>query len=487
MPWLTKSRFTSGLQCPKRLWNEVHDPLPVGIPDSMAFVNGRAVDQLVQRLAPGVVVSRERGMPAAIAETTRLIRSGVPPVLYQPAFRAGDWAVIADVLRVRKGQSTLVEVKSSTAVKPEHIPDLAFQTLVLRKAKLPVDRVLLAHVDNTFVLQRTGDYEGLISEEDVTSEVEVALPEIEEMAVKLQGVTASVKRPSVSMGSQCTSPYECPFNERCTREQGGTPEFPVDLLPWGGKTVIALRAAGYTDLAQVPRDSLSSELHLRIHHSTVTGEMYFNEEATSELRGLGYPVAHLDFETIGLAVPEIVGSKPYEQVPFQFSILVEESAAVVRHAELLQIEHFGEFWAFSNALLASLPESGSVCAYNAGFEARVLRFLADRVPDLGNALRDVEARLVDLLPVARAAYYHRDMKGSWSIKDVLRTLAPDLDYANLEGVQEARGAQLAFMEMRQPGVADARKEHLRKALLAYCRRDTEALVVLRKFLCREAR
>ena len=487
MPWLTKSRFTSGVQCPKRLWNEVHDPLPEGIPDSMAFVNGRAVDQLVQRLAPGAVVSRERGMPAAIAETTRVMRSGAPSVLYQPAFRAGDWAVIADVLRVQKGQATLVEVKSSTAVKPEHIPDVGFQTLVLRKAKQPIERVLLAHVDNTFVLQRTGDYDGLISEVDVTSDVEVALPEIEESAVRLQRVMASVKRPAISMGPQCTSPYECPFIERCTQEQSGTPKYPVDLLPWGGKTVIALRAAGYSDLAQVPQNLLSSDLHLRIHHATVTGEVYFNEEATAELRGLGYPIAHLDFETIGLAVPEIVGTKPYEQVPFQFSIQVEESAVVVRDAELLQIEQFGEFWAFSNALLASLPESGPVCAYNAGFEARVLRFLADRVPDLGNALRDVEARLVDLLPVARAAYYHRDMKGSWSIKDVLSTLAPDLDYANLEDVQEGGGAQLAFMEMRHQSVTAARKEHLRKALLAYCKRDTEAMVVLRKFLCGEER
>ena len=127
-----------------------------------------------------------------------------------------------------------------------------------------------------------------------------------------------------------------------------------------------------------------------------------------------------------------------------------------------------------------------MCAYNAGFEARILRFLADRAPDLGNQLRDVEARLVDLLPVARAAYYHRDMKGSWSIKDVLKTIAPELDYANLSDVQEGGGAQLAFMEMRSESVSAVRKDELRKALLEYCKRDTEAMIALRRFLCGES-
>jgi hypothetical protein len=123
MAWLTKSRFIAGLQCPKRLWFEVHQPLEGGLPDSVALLNGRAVDRVAQTQMPGTVVSRERGMPAAIAETSRLIRSGAPPVMYQPAFRAGELAVIADVVETHGYGVTLTEVKSSTRVKPEHVPD----------------------------------------------------------------------------------------------------------------------------------------------------------------------------------------------------------------------------------------------------------------------------------------------------------------------------------------------------------------------------
>ena len=486
MPWLTKSRFTSGLQCTKRLWNEVHAPLEAAAADSVAYINGRKVDRLVQTLQPGTVISRDKGMPAAIAETVRIMRSANPDVLYQPAFRAGDLAVIADVLRRQGHHATLVEVKSSTGVKPVHILDVGFQTLVLRSARVPVDRVMLAHVDSQFVLRRAGDYAGLITEQDVTSEVEVELPGIADSAATLQGVMASRTRPVVPMGPQCTDPYECPFIARCTRERGAVPEFPVDLLPRGGKTVESLLAAGYEELQQVPAELLSGEVHQRVHQATVSGAAYFDVPATAALRDLGFPRAYLDFETIGLAVPEIIGTRPYQQLPFQFSLHVERSAAQMEHMEYLAIESFGDFKTIADTLLAAVPESGPVFAYNAPFEHRVLDDLAERLPGHAAGLREVAERLVDLLPVTRAAYYHRDMKGSWSLKAVLPTIAAHLDYEDLAEVQESGGAQLAFMLLREGKLTAARQEALRTALLTYCGRDTWALVILRRFLCGEA-
>jgi predicted RecB family nuclease len=483
MAWLTKSRFLSGLQCHRRLWFEIHEPLEEPLPDSVAFISGRAVDLLVQTLHPGVVVSRERGMPAAIGETARLMRQGAPAVLYQPAFRSGDLAVIADVLRRRGDQYTLIEVKSSTAVRPEHLPDVGFQALVLRAAKIPVERVVLAHVDRSFVLKTQGDYAGLIAEQDVTSEVEAALPQIAESAAVLQEVMASTRRPGISMGAHCTSPYECPFIERCRALRGPAAEYPVELLPRGGKIVDTLLAEGHQDLMSVPAGRLKGAIHLRVHQATVSGQAFFDAGPTEPLRKLIYPMAHLDFETIGLAVPEIIGTRPYEQLPFQFSVHVEESEATVRHAQFLAIADFGDQEALARALLAALPDSGPVFAYNASFERGVLLGLADRVPGLANNLRDIAARLVDLLPITRSAYYHPGMKGSWSIKHVLRTLAPELDYSALADVQEGGEAQLAFLQILGRALSAERQEQLRTALLRYCERDTWGMVVLRRFLC----
>ena len=264
------------------------------------------------------------------------------------------------------------------------------------------------------------------------------------------------------------------------------PDFPVELLPRGGKTVEALLAAGYAELQHVPGELLSGEVHQRVLKATVTGEVYFDPPATASLRDLAMPMAYLDFETIGLAVPEIIGTRPYQPLPFQFSLHIERSAAQVEHVEYLGIESFGDFEAMAKALLTGVPDSGPVFAYNAPFEHRVLSDLADRVPQFAAGLRRLADRLVDLLPVTRSAYYHRDMKGSWSLKAVLPTIAPHLNYQHLAEVQEAGGAQLAFMLLRGGKLGAARAEALRTALLRYCERDTWALVVLRRFLCGEA-
>lgn len=485
MAWLTKSRFMSGLQCPKRLWMEVHQPLEAPLPDSVVFVNGRAVDRLMQTLQPGPVISRQCGMPAAIAETARVLRGGVPQALYQPAFRAGDLAVIADVLRSRRSSVTLIEVKSSTSVKPEHLPDAAYQALVLRRCRVPVDRVLLAHVNRQFVLRRPEDYDGLIVEQDLTGEVEAALPGIEESAAQLVDVMASGRRPEVAMGPQCTRPYECPFIERCRRERGAPPEYPVTLLPHGGRMVERLVAEGYEDLMAVPPERLRGTLHRRVHQATLTGEVHFDPAAAAELRALRYPLAYLDFETIGFAVPEVIGTRPYEQVPFQWSLHVEESASRIRHAEYLATDSCIDLGALARALVVAVPDSGPVFAYNARFEHGVLMTLADRVPALASALRDIAARLFDLLPVTRAAYYHRDMLGSWSIKAVLPTIAPELDYSNLDEVQEGEGAQLAYLRLRSEVTDPDERARLAAALRRYCERDTWGLVVLRRFLVAE--
>jgi hypothetical protein len=198
-------------------------------------------------------------------------------------------------------------------------------------------------------------------------------------------------------------------------------------------------------------------------------------------------MTYLDFETITLAVPEILGSHPYDQWPFQWSVHVEEARDKVRHAEYLAIESFGDLKPLAQALLGAIPDSGPVFAYNASFERAVLQYVADRVPTLANALRELAERLVDLYRITLAAYYHRDMRGSWSIKAVLPTIDSGLSYDELGEIAEGGAAQLAFLEARDSKTSTERRRALRDGLQAYCERDTWGMVVLRRFLSGEAR
>ena len=488
MAWLTKARFLSGLQCHKRLWFEIHQPLAESAEPSIAILQGRALDEVVQGLHPGAVISRTKGMPSAIAETKRVMAQGsrAASLLYQAAFRAGDLAVVADVLRRRGAEFELIEVKAATEVKGTHLPDAAFQALVLQRAKIPLGRVLLGLVDNRFILRRPGDYQGLLAEVEITESVQEYLPEAAARALEFQGVMADESMPSIVVGPHCLSPHECPFLTRCTAGRD-TPEYPVDVLPRGGQTVAALLAEGYRDLRDVPAKRLTDDIHRRVFDATCSGLAFFDLGATAELRQLGSPFAYLDFETISFSVPEVIGTRPYEQLPFQWSVHVEDSPGDVRHAEYLAIESFGDFEALADALIAALPAEGPIFAYNANFEAGVLHRLAELLPARAAALRAVAERLFDLLPIARAAYYHRDMRGSWSIKSVMPTIDGGLDYEHLDLVRDGDGAQRAFLELRGARVPTERAQALRGALLQYCRHDTWVMVVLRRFLCGEAR
>ncbi len=484
----------AGLQCRKRLWFEVNQPLTAPLVATVPMLLGRAFDVAVQKLAPGVVISREAGMPSAIAETKRVWPSfmadgragGGSSVLYQAAFRAGDLAVITDILRRDGAGCGLVEVKASTSVKPEHVVDAAFQAAVLRAAKIPVESVSVGNVDNTFVLTRVGEYAGLLKEEDITAAVEARLPEVVEQAAEYLGVMAEHEVPEIDMGPQCFAPYECPFVARCSREAGEGPEYPVDILPRGGKVAAALRAAGYEDLRQVPVSLLDNAVHRKVHAVTVSGVAYLDAVAASSLAALGWPKAYLDFETMGFAVPEVVGTRAYQQWPFQFSLHIEESDGSVRHVEWLDVGAFGDFERIAVALVEAVPASGPVFVYNASLEAGVLGRLAERLPTFREPLEGMLARIVDLLPVTREAYYHPMMKGSWSIKAVLPTIDAALSYENLQGVAEGEAAQLAFLEIRDAKTSGGRRKELEEGLKRYCERDTWGMVVLRRFLSGES-
>lgn len=481
MAWLTKSRFLAGEQCRKRLWFEVHEPLEVATGDSMPLLQGRAVDQTVQQLEPGPVVPRGSGLVEQVEETRKIFASGAPSVMYQAAFRAGPLAAAVDVLRRVRGAFDLVEVKATTGVKEQHLPDIAFQALVLKRARVPVRRAAIGHLNPDFILKESGNYHGLMTEEDVTKKVREVLPAIAKRAARSVAVLGEEHAPEVSMGPHCEEPYLCPFAERCMGATGPGPEYPVWVLPRGGKLIAQLAGEGFEDIREVPAERLTKPDHQRVHAATVSGEPWFDAEATAELRALAAPFTYLDFETLNFAVPEVVGTRPYEQWPFQWSVHVEGPDGSLDHHEYLA-ENFGVFEKLTAALVEALPARGPIFVYNRSLEAGVLQNLARHVPAFASRLQKVIDRLVDLLPIARSAYYHPEMKGSWSLKDVLPTIERGLGYEGQQ-VQGGQEAQLAFVELREASTSAARQAELIRGLKAYCERDTYGLVVLRRFLC----
>jgi hypothetical protein len=474
----------SALQCPKLLWFRAHHPELEEFTASTqsAFNTGNAIGEIARDLyaAPGAVLIdyEYQELDKALAETQRRLAAGHRAPIFEATFQHDGVLVRVDAL-VPSGESAwrLVEVKASARLKAEHLPDCAVQAWVCRGLGLAIDGVALAHVDNQFEYQGDGDYAGLLTEEDVTDQVESLLSEVPAwIAMARKAVTDG--KPAVEVGAQCTKPYPCSFFNQCWPADA---EYPVHGLKGSKQTLAGLVNAGYRDIRDVPAAELTDPGHRRIHRVTTRGAPEVLPGAAQAIAALGYPRYYLDFETIAPAIPIWPGTRPYAAVPVQWSIHIEHADGSLAHHEFLDLSGEPPMRDLAEQMLAALGDAGPVLMYTP-YEEGVIRGLADRYPDLAGALRAVIARLWDLHPVVKQHYYHPDMLGSWSIKDVIRTLPNGFCYEDLEEIQEGTAASNAYLEAIDPETSVGRKAYLRERLLEYCRVDTEAMVRIVHFL-----
>lgn len=444
---LSKSRITYGLQCGKRLWLQVHRPSLAAYPADTRrlFAAGYEVNDVARGLRPdGVLIEWQDDLDRAVRETERVLARPGDVAVFEAAFRHRSVFVRADILERRDGRYRMTEVKSATRLKEYHLNDVAVQTWVLEGAGVPLDMLDVAVIDPAFVYPGGGDYRGFFKQIPVADQVRPILARIPGW-VKGFAEVLNGPEPAIATGKQCHKPFDCPFLSYCEGREGRP----------------AAVAAGGEEAPEAPDPALGR----------------VDPAAPAYLASLPFPRFYLDFETAQFAVPVWPGTRPFEQLPFQWSCHVEPAYGVVEHAEFLETTGEAPMRAATESLLATLGERGPVYVYT-DFEKWRLVELAARFPDLAPAIESVTGRLVDLFRLARDHYAHPALNGSYSLKTVLPTIAADLAHADLDEVQDGLSAQAAFHEAIAPGTSDARREELRRALLDYCALDTLALVRL---------
>ena len=478
--YLSKSKIMSGRQCEKRLWLEVHRPdlIEYGPDVEQRFAVGNNVNDIARAQYPdGVLVSYDHGANAAVEHTQRLLAEQPGTPIFEATFKAHDVLVRVDILKPCREGYELIEVKSSTSVKDHHYADSAVQTWVLECAGIPVKAIYLCHINNQFVYPGNGDYRGLFHYEDITQKVRELSREVPQWAQRYREMLNSGE-PEIEMGSQCEDPYSCPFIDYCRGEET---EYPLRHLPRISRQLIdALTAEGIEDIRDIPEGRLSSATQEWVRRVTITGEPELTPEP-AEISAHGYPRYYLDFETIQFAVPIWEGTRPYQQLPFQWSCHIELASGEFQHEEYLDTIGNSPMRTCAESLIEITGEKGPIFAYSS-YEKTVLNALIARYPDLAEDLHKLTDRLVDLLPIVRRTYYHPDMLGSWSIKNVLPTMAPHLDYGSLGDVQDGNAAGTAYLQIINPETDAAERQHLVRELLAYCKLDTLAMVELVKYL-----
>ncbi len=489
-PRLSKSKFLSGLQCHKRLYLEIHEPQLATPPDAgtQAILDmGSDVGALARTRFPGgrLVTAGYRQTEAALAQTAQLMADTSVPALFEAAILADGVLIRVDILeRVPHAGGDvaawrLIEVKSSTKVKDVHLDDLALQRHVLLKAGLAIESSHLMRINTGYVYPGGAiDLAALFSIDDVSALVAERQVSVPDRVAAMKGMLALPAAPEREPGDHCLTPYECPFWAHCTKNK---PSRWIFYLPGSKKLAVNLIAQGIETIDDIPQGTMVSAVQRKVKDNVE----WISERLESALKTISFPVHHLDFETFNPAVPRYTGTRPYQAIPIQWSNHIELDNGDILHHEFLHIGGNDPRQPLAEALLASLGETGSICVYSP-YEKSVIEMLAEALPEYRQALRAVVRRIWDLHPIVREHYYHPEFDGSFSLKDVLPALVPSLHYDDL-AIKEGGQAAAEYYRMVFVETDWVEQSKIRDALLAYCKRDTLAMVELRRVLAQKAK
>jgi len=472
----SKTSFLKGTQCAKALYLSKNPP-PIKIkPDSdleAKFQTGREIGILAQHLFPGgaEVPFSDLSVTEQIAKTSELIETGAK-IIYEASFAFDSIFIKADIL-VRTGSSWEInEVKMSTSVKDPNYDDVAIQYYVVSNSGLPVSKVNLVHINNKYERDGDIDVQQLFTIEDVT---ELALTRQNTLPAIITNLREALQgdEPVIDIGRYCSDPYPCEFVPYCWQN---IPEDSIFSLKGRGINKFDYYRQGIVRLDDLPLDKLNAAQSFQAI-ATINREDSTNQDGVREfLKSLWYPLCHLDFETFDTPIPPFDGIRPYQKIPFQYSLHIQEKEGDEPiHFEYLVEPGNDPRRELAEKLIAEIPKDACVLTYNQTFEKGVLKSLAEAFPDLTD---DIYARIENIrdlmIPFRKRDVYRWQMRGSYSIKEVLPALVPELSYENLT-VADGMMAMRVYHEMCK--IDDPMKlAELRQGLLEYCRLDTLAMV-----------
>lgn len=492
----SKSKYCLLWQCPKLLWLDVyHRELrkeDASLDDRMN--TGNQVGDLAMGLFGDfteVTVLKEDGRPdiGAMLEKTRQCVQQDVDVICEASFSYEGLYCAVDILRRENGGYAIYEVKSSTHESPIYGVDIAYQKYVLEHCGVKVTGTNLVCIDSDYVRGEQLDVTKLFKIVDMSESVKLETPLIPGQLKLAERTLAATEEPFCRLGEHCENPYHCAYWEYCSRHLPKPSVFDLYRLPFKKKLHYYYNGLiSYSDLLAAPElnDKQLRQIQFRLSDC---GTYVDRDGIRDFLNTLSFPIYFLDFETMQPVIPEYPNTKPYQQIPFQYSLhYIEKPGGELKHKEFLGISGEDPRRAIAESLCRDIPVSTCVTAYNRGFECSRIRELAELFPDLAPHLMNIREHIQDLLmPFQSGYYYNRAMGGSFSIKSVLPALFPDdpeLDYHNLEGVHNGSEAMSIFPKIKDMSPED--QQIARRNLLRYCQLDTYAMVKVWEALVKAA-
>ncbi len=486
MQIISKSKFMNGLQCHKLLWYAYNQKKDIPEPDAATmamFEQGHLVGEYAKKLFPdGIEVAKGMVNFADVLPASRKTARLRKP-MFEAAFQYGGAYARADILQPAPGGKwDLIEVKSSNKIKEHYYHDVALQKYVFDGAGISIRRCYLLHLNKGYVRRGEIDPRKLFVKEDVTKEVKNILDEIAPNLRKMAAVLKRPAAPDIRIGPYCSKPHNCALTDLCW---GFLPNHNVTELYRLGKKQYELIQKGILRLADIPDDfRLTNSQKIQVE-AVRSGKPHVNAEKIREfLTSLRYPIYFLDFETFAAAVPLIDNSRPYQAIPFQYSLHILNSPEEEPvHQSYLAVGPIDPRPDILSNLKKLLGSKGTILAFNKSFETRMLNEMSRDFPEYKKWFELIKPRIVDLIvPFRGFAYYHPDQEGAASMKRVLPAITGK-SYSGLT-IREGGAASLEFLRVTFGQVTAEERDQVRKDLLIYCGLDTEGMIDILRGLAR---
>ena len=476
---LSKSKYCRAIQCNKMLWLEKNKPEEKGEMDNQAVLdNGTKVGELAKGIFGNYTnIEYDENLDKIIYDTKEALKES-SNIITEASFKYKNNFCSIDILKVNGNSVEIYEVKSSTEIKDIYLDDISYQFYILNKLGYKVTKASIIYINNQYIRHGELNLSEFFNSEDVTDIVQEKQKEIESKIKEINEYMKQEAEPKQEIGMQCFKPYQCQFWKYCTKH---LPEHNVfQIRKMHKDKALKFYYEGKTNFKDLLEENMNWKFKQQIEFEEFNYEPHIDKQKIREfMKNLYYPIYFLDFETMQTAIPEFDNSKPYQQIPFQYSLhYIEKENGELFHKEFLAESGTDPRRKLAEQLVKDIPKDVCVTAYNMMFEKGRIKELAEIFPDLSEHLMNIHEHIQDLMiPFSERMYYCKDMQGSYSIKYVLPALFPndpELNYHNLPLIHNGGEAMNIF-----PKIKDMSKEEQEKArygLLKYCELDTYAMV-----------
>ncbi len=489
---ISKSQYLKGLQCKKALWLYRHRKelaTPFSKETEQRLATGHNIGELAKQyfLEQGPTVEVQApfwDVESGVRQTRSFLAEGENIIFEATAAAEQTYSRIDVLRRMPYGQIELIEVKATSKVKPYHIEDMAFQYYVFCSAEYSISACYMMLIDTSYVRQDELELGKLFQLCDISSSVLARQRKVLETSSQFSQMLSNYKRePQVAMGKHCSKPFECEYAEYCLslRERPRGELFAARSLDEISAQTEML-SGGFIEESKVKKQLNESRLPRGYQVRSTILQRWINQ--------LHYPLYFLDYECFQSPLPLFNQSRPYQPIPFQFSLHIQfKEGAQLKHISFLSKEYmnknsnnnstYGAFdprLYFIQSLLQNCGNQGSIVVYNQTFESFINKSLARDFPTYRRDLLDINSRMKDLQqPFKKRWLYSPQQEGSTSLKSALAAFT-SFSYQEL-AIANGFDAMNTYLDFLL-GSNQKHSEQLLADLEEYNKMDTLALSLL---------